>query len=96
MKIHDKTNYYGLGVVILAYAASNFFVIKNDNSLTQKYDDRIQNMEYIKRNAPQKYIKTLEELSKSKSHKIDPVDINYLWSKTAASVKDSLELTTNK
>ena len=95
-KINYKTYYYGIGAIVLMCAASALVLNKHDNSLKQNYTDRLQNMEYVKNNAPQKYINTLEELNKSESPRIVPEDINDLWSKAAATVRDSLELTTKE
>ena len=93
MKIHNKTYYYGVGASVLMSAIAGLLIIKNDHSLKQNYSDRLQNMEYVKHNAPQKYISTLEELNMSESPRITPENIDVLWSNAAASVKDSLELT---
>lgn len=96
MKIQNRTYYYGIGAAAMMSVVAGLFIAKNNNSLKQDYSDRLQNMEYVRRNAPQKYVSTLEELSKSQSLRISPENIDALWSKAAASVKDSLELTTKE
>ena len=93
MKIFDRKYYYGIGVTVLMSAIAGTFIMKNSNSLKQSYSNRLQNMEYVKRNAPQKYINTLEELNKSTSPRISHENIDALWSEAAIWVKDSLELT---
>ena len=93
MKIFNRNFYYGIGATVLTSAVAGLFITKHSNSLKQSYSERLQNMEYVKRNAPQKYINTLEELNKSNSPRIVHENIDALWSEAAIWVKDSLELT---
>ena len=96
MKIYDKSYYYGLGVIALMSGVCAMMFNQHDNSLKKNHAKRLQDMEYVERNAPQKYINTLEILNKTKSPRITPENINDLWTQAATEVKDSLELTKNK
>ena len=92
----NKIYYNGIGACVLMAAVAGLFLNRHESSLKDDYSIRMQNMEYVKRNAQQRYINTLEELNQSKSPRIIQEDINDLWMKAAAAVKDSLELTKNK
>ena len=96
MRIYDKSYYYGLGATILMSAAASFSIYKTFKKWDNNYEKRLQNIEYVKQNAPDRYISTLETINKSKAPRIVPEDINALWDSTATKVKDSLAIAIKK
>ena len=92
MKINK---YYGAATLCtLAGAAVLTGIFKqHDNAVKNNYFDRLQNMEYVKTNANNKYIETLEIVNKFKASRINSEYIDDLWKISAAAVKDSIELT---
>lgn len=96
MKIHNKSYYRGLGITILMSAVAGFAIYKTSNAHDKNYEKRIQDIEYVKQNAPDRYISTMETINKSKSPRIVPETINALWDSTATNVRDSLTTVAKK
>ena len=93
MKVMRKMM-YGYGAVLAMSLLAGGVILKNEKTQKSNYSERINNMEYVKHNAPQKYVEILERVNRSSSPRIVPENIDNIWKASADSVRDSITLST--